>query len=696
MRRYAVSLPLGLALVAALVAGGSPTSGASPSPEPAARIDPALSRLLASAAPNDRLTALVHGVDVAAARRAAGDLTSLTEFARVGVVAVRGTPGRIRAAARRPGVTYLQADLAMRPLLDTSHVATRGRELRASTDAAGRPIDGTGISVAVLDSGVDGTHPFFRLPDGTSKVVRNLKVTRPDCQGMEPSAPRVATDFCLTDAAGNDSDTPSNGGHGTHVAGIVAGTDTTTVAPAQVTLSGAAPGARLVAVSVGQGTTTTTSAIGFNWVLNNWRQPCGSGVPASTCPPIRVVNNSFGSVETSGFDPDDIHVKIQRELVREGVVTVWAAGNSAGDGSTATTNPVGQDPTPGVLLVGSYDDRDSGTRNGAMSPFSARGARGRPDTFVDLVAPGAGIRSSCRPTLPICYGGTPYDGPTAEDRGTFTTLSGTSMAAPHVAGIVAQLLQAVTLSPAQVEDVLEDTATQFGATPLEYDARNPTTPTSYDRGHGLVDARAAFDAALALAGTPEPLPTGTAAPARVTLGVDVQRITAGNAPVLSGLVTDAAGRPVPGLTVTLFSKSYGQSAYVSDFRPRTDAAGRFRQSVRPLTQTAYVARAGSVQAPALVVYVSARINIATPAAGSALANPVTVWGQLVPEYAGAPVGLALVTGGRFQVLAQSPTDSRGVFAIRANLPRGTNAFAVFTSARAGTLRGSKSLTLTIR
>ena len=695
MRRLAVSLPAVAVLAGTLVATGAPTSGATSTP---ARIDGALSRQLAEAAPNERLTALVHGVDVAAARRAVrdGDLTALTEFARVGVVAVRGTPGRIRAAARRPGVTYLQADQQLVTHLDTSHVATRGREVRQLTDSSGRAIDGTGIGVAVLDSGVDGTHPFFRLPDGRSKVVRNLKVTGPECQGMEPSAPRAATDFCLTEVAGNDSDTPSSGGHGTHVAGIVAGTDTTTVAPAQVTLSGAAPGVRLVAVSVGNGTTTTTSAIGFNWVLNNWRQPCGAGVPAAACPPIRIVNNSFGSIESAVFDPEDIHVKIQRELVREGVVTVWAAGNTGGDGTRATTNPAGQDPTPGILLVGSYDDRDTGTRNGVLSAFSARGQRGRPDTFVDLVAPGHGIRSSCRPTLPICYSGTPYDGPTAEDRGTFTTLSGTSMAAPHIAGITAQLLQVVPLTPGQIEDVLEDTATQFGATPLENDPRNPTTPTSYDRGHGLVDARAALDAARRLAGIPDPVPTGTPAPARVTLGVDVQRITAGNAPVLSGVVTDAGGQPVPNLPVTIFSKSYGQSGYVSDFRPTTDAAGRFRQVVRPITQTAYVARAGAAQTGSLVVYVSARINVATPSAGSTVTNPVTVWGQLIPEYAGAPVGLALVTGGRFQVLAQAPTDARGVFAIRANLPRGTNAFAVFTSARAGTLRGSKSLTLVVR
>ena len=73
-------------------------------------------------------------------------------------------------------------------------------------------------------------------------------------------------------------------------------------------------------------------------------------------------------------------------------------------------------------------------------------------------------------------------------------MSGTSMAAPHVTGIVAQLYQrSPGLTPAQVENVLEDTAWKsFGSGQYEADPFNGDNTTSYDRGHGLVDALAAI------------------------------------------------------------------------------------------------------------------------------------------------------------------------------------------------------------
>ena len=105
---------------------------------------------------------------------------------------------------------------------------------------------------------------------------------------------------------------------------------------------------------------------------------------------------------------------------------------------------------------------------------------GKPATYPDLSAPGSDITSSCRVWLQC---GT---NPANTDYG---TISGTSMAAPHVAGIVAQLFEAdPTLTPAEIEDILEDTAHKFGA---GYEAdladRNDDDTTSFDKGHGLVD-----------------------------------------------------------------------------------------------------------------------------------------------------------------------------------------------------------------
>ena len=94
-------------------------------------------------------------------------------------------------------------------------------------------------------------------------------------------------------------------------------------------------------------------------------------------------------------------------------------------------------------------------------------------------------------TLPICATGT-------NGSNEYATLSGTSMAAPHIAGIAAQILQAnPALTPADVEDILEDTARQISTgAPYEPDPANPTTGTSFDKGHGLVDVVAAITEAL--------------------------------------------------------------------------------------------------------------------------------------------------------------------------------------------------------
>ena len=222
-----------------------------------------------------------------------------------------------------------------------------------------------------------------------------------------------------------------------------------------------------------------------------------TGEVDADCPPIRVTNHSYGpaSVPSGGhqFNEDSADVQIQRALVEKGVVAVWAAGNSAGNGSQATTNPPGMDPTPGILSVASYNDGQTGNRDNQLSSFSSRGEEGRTGSYPDISAPGDGITSACRAYLSICSTGLdPIDG------GNYNTISGTSMAAPYIAGVVAQLLEAdPTLTPAQIEDVLEDTAHPFEAGGFyEPDPLNSDGETSFDKGHGLVDVFEALSAAL--------------------------------------------------------------------------------------------------------------------------------------------------------------------------------------------------------
>ena len=466
------------ALAAATLTPTLPTTTAEASlPLVKADVSDFLADQLTTLGLGERATVMVHGTDLAAADRAvaATGMTRTMSFDRIGVVVARATRAQIAAVRLQPGVTYVEGNQPIEFSQVTSHTATRGAEAMATlTGADGTALTGTGISVGVIDSGVDPTHPFLTEADGTSAVVSNHKTV---CDPFEA--------FCEVVTVPNtvDTDTLSVGGHGTHVAGIVAGRPTELSDGS--TLHGAAPGAKLVSLSTGAGLVIIGADAALNWVLENHEAPCGQGVPATVCPPIKVTNNSYGPSGGGEFDPESATVKLQRALAAEGVVTVWAAGNDGGDGSESLTNPPGQDPTGGILSVASYDDLETGTRDGEVSDFSSRGLESDPSTWPDVSAPGDTITSSCRLYLPICSTGLDL-----VEGGDYNTISGTSMAAPHVAGIVAQLFQkSPTATPAQVEDAITSTAHQ-------YDFGAPYAGgSSYDKGAGLVDV---VEAAAAL------------------------------------------------------------------------------------------------------------------------------------------------------------------------------------------------------
>ncbi len=442
------------------------------------------------------------GGDIGAAKsaaRAAGLLpeTSLDE---VGVAVAVGTPAQVSALAGLPGVTRVDwADEELTAFTETSHQATRAIPVQDGAididgDGTLDGFDGTGMGVAIVDSGTDGTHPMFADENGDSRVKRNMKVVCSDAlpvlTGIFVDDPYGTADSCAVDAtAVNDTDTTSLGGHGTHVTGIAAGSVVTDSTGRE--LRGGAPGADIYSVSTGATLSIYGGTLGLYWVLQHHEDPCGDG----SCAPVVVVNNSWGPSGGGEFSADAPQVLVQRQLVSEGVTVVWAAGNDGGDGSTTMTNPYSVDPTPGVLSVANYDDADTGSRDNALAPSSSRGEAGRPSTYPDISAPGTNITSACRPYLPICSTGMDTADPN------YNTISGTSMAAPHIAGYVALLQQVAMaqsgqlLSPAAVEDLMLDTAHQFGTRTYETDTRNPdsSTGTSFDAGHGLVDVLAAVE-----------------------------------------------------------------------------------------------------------------------------------------------------------------------------------------------------------
>jgi subtilisin family serine protease len=477
MRRTAPRA-LAVALAAALLVALSLGQGGAAQASVTAPIQDLLASTLATVSSSTKVTVKVHGTTLAAAKSAvaATGMKPLTDYEAIDVAVARGTRDQIQAAATNAGVTYLEGDRKLQFFLDTSHQATRGGEAVATLKGAdGTALNGSGVSVAVIDTGVDPMHPFFKEPGGGSAVVKNMK----NVCGPLP-APYST---CIQEFGALDTDTLSVGGHGTHVNGIVGGRPTKLSSGKIV--QGAAPGAMLVSISVG-GISVLGSELAYEWVLNNHANPCGDG----SCPPIKSINNSYGTV--GDFDPNDASAKFQKLLAEQGVVSVWAQGNEGGDGSDNQSNPNAQDPTPGILGVASYYDLDTGTRDGKVSDYSSRGDKNRPETWADVSAPGENITSSCRPYLTICtaLGGGPENGPGLLDIGTFNTISGTSMAAPHISGIVAQLFQAKpTATAGEIEDALKSTAYKYtdGAPYQQVGAYT----TSFDKGTGLVDVVAA-------------------------------------------------------------------------------------------------------------------------------------------------------------------------------------------------------------
>ena len=511
------------ALTTALLAAAPAPAAAAPSAARTAISDqvlmPSLVDHLADVGAGTPVRVMVQaGGDISAAKgaaRAAG-LAPEASMDKVGIAVAVGTPAQIRALADQEGVSRVDwADEVLEAFSETSHEATRAEQVHAgAVDVDGDGVldgfDGSGFSVAVVDSGTDGTHPMFADENGDSRVKKNIKIVCSDAlpilAGIFVEDPYASAGSCAVDAtAVNDTDTPSLGGHGTHVTGIAAGGIVTDSAGRE--LRGGAPGADIVAVSTGAAISVYGGTLGMYWVLENHADPCGDG----SCAPVVAVNNSWGPSGGGDFSADAPQVLVQRALVEEGVTVVWAAGNDGGDGSDNTTNPYSTDPTPGVMSIANYYDGDTGSRDNALDASSSRGEDGAPATYPDLSAPGTNITSACRPYLPICSTG--FD--TADPD--YNTITGTSMAAPHVAGYTAVLQQIAVettgqrLSPAAIEDLFVDSAYQFGSRTYEPDPRNAdsTTGTSFDAGHGLVDLVAAVEL---LTGKTAPAPGGESCP----------------------------------------------------------------------------------------------------------------------------------------------------------------------------------------
>jgi subtilisin family serine protease len=273
---------------------------------------------------------------------------------------------------------------------------------------------GTGVTVGLLDTGVDATHP-----DLTGKIV-----------GWQ-------------DFVGNQTTPYDDHGHGTHTAGTIAGGNTSGTA------IGVAPGAHIIAGKIFNADGSSTEDIilkGMQWIANPSGDPSKHDGPA-------LVSNSWGGGPPSGTDPaDEVECQALASWVKLGILPVFAAGNAGPD--AGTVGLPGACPT--ALTVGATDQNDD------VTDFSSRGpVTWKSSTAIkpDVAAPGLDVLS-------------------AKPGGGYQTMSGTSMATPHVSGLAALVYQAnPNATVDQVAKIIMGSADHLGAAGI-----NP------DYGAGRIDA----------------------------------------------------------------------------------------------------------------------------------------------------------------------------------------------------------------
>lgn len=364
-------------------------------------------------------------------------------------------------------------------------------------DVLERPgVTGAGVTVAVVDSGIEAVHPGLL---GRVLAGRSFEFTLLQREsGVIPAAvwdvySQAAGPTALIDEVG----------HGTHCAGIVGGDGT---GASGLELRGVAPGVNFVSIKIASAFNGVVADVGFeanavaalDHLLRN-REALGNP---------RVVSNSWGILEEEEqapiFGPTnyDPLAEIVRKVVDAGMVMVFSAGNDGGGPGVDTVRPIpgGMDE---VISVASSCKADNGScPGGQVNSFSSRGAS------VDVAAPGDQILSAMAASIlaPLgqategdYYGESQTDA--VQNRANYMRLSGTSMAAPHVAGVVALLLQAnPTLTPAQVREILVKTADD-----MVVDG-DPELVKGFDHasGHGQVNVRRALEQAVLLAQPPQP------------------------------------------------------------------------------------------------------------------------------------------------------------------------------------------------
>jgi serine protease AprX len=375
-----------------------------------------------------------------------------------------GTPGRRlplldAVVAEVPTVSLAvlsESPLVKRIALDRSIHGTLNRTAAAIGVPAVRDelgYDGAGVGVAVIDSGVAAWHDDLATADGAAQRVEAF------------------VDFVEGRTVPYD-----DYGHGTHVAGIIAGNGFDSAGAR----AGIAPAVRLVVMKVLDGAgrghiSDVIAAIGY---AVEHRHTYG----------LRIINLSIGAgvFESAATDMLSLAAK---KAVDQGIVVIASAGNfgKGADGRPRYGGITAPGNAPWVLTVGASSHMGTVDRaDDTIASFSSRGPTAI-DRFAkpDLVAPGVGTESLTDPASAL-FAAKPLmriNGILPTPYAPYLSLSGTSQAAPVVAGVVALMLQAnPSLSPNAVKAILQYTAKTHGYDPLT-------------QGAGFVDAPGAVSLA---------------------------------------------------------------------------------------------------------------------------------------------------------------------------------------------------------
>ncbi len=401
-----------------MAASGSVFAEARIGPELSTKLDQATS-LEALAEPMKVIVTFNQGEDIKGIMQALGvPFLALKELPMVGASM---TPAQIDALKNNPSVESIYYDAPLRYYNYNSGEITGGHYVHDNYGFTGKD-----RVIAVLDSGVDGTHPDLPMGD---KVIQNVK---------------LVGDLDLAGGVNSNIEgvpnTDTSSGHGTHVAGTVGGTGAASADNATRANyhDGIAPDSKIVGLGAGEAISILYSLQGFDYALANQERYN-----------IDVITNSWGGGAGSDFDPHNPINKASFEAYKRGMVVTFAASNDGPGNDTLNRYAI----APWVINVA------AGTPERHLANFSSRGVPGDEIKTPDITAPGSRIYSARALNTPLGAIGPVIDPENPDYYVYYATMSGTSMATPFVAGAAAVLLEAnPNLSPDQIDQILKATA----------------------------------------------------------------------------------------------------------------------------------------------------------------------------------------------------------------------------------------------